>query len=200
MIKIFPTSTRKIFSKIAQIVFVLVGFLFVPMSAFGQGTVSDTYSSEELLNTGHQFFGSISQGLASVMERTISQFGQPNAYILGQEGSAALIGGVRYGEGNMYTRNAGQRKIFWQGPTIGLDVGGDGSRVMMLVYNLPGVNAIYDRYPAIQGTAYIVGGIGMTVMKHNNVVIVPIRSGVGARLGINVGYLKFTNEPTWNPF
>ncbi len=200
MIKISQNSPQKIFFQFLQRLFILAGFLFFPMAAYGQGAVSETYSSDELLNTGHQFFGSISQGLASVMERTISQFGQPNAYILGQEGSAALIGGARYGEGNMYTRNAGQREIFWQGPTIGLDVGGDGSRVMMLVYNLPGVNAIYDRYPAIQGTAYIVGGIGMTVMKQNNVVIVPIRSGVGARLGINVGYLKFTPQPTWNPF
>lgn len=200
MIKTIPNSTRKIISKFVQIFFVLTSLLSMPVIAYGQGTVSDTYSSDELLNTGHQFFGSISQGLASVMERTISQFGQPNAYILGQEGSAALIGGARYGEGFMYTRNAGQREIFWQGPTIGLDVGGDGSRVMMLVYNLPAIEAIYDRFPAIQGTAYVVGGIGMTVMKHNNVVIVPIRSGVGARLGINVGYLKFTHEPTWNPF
>ena len=178
-----------------------MGFVFLAtLGAQAQGPVSQTYSSDELLSAGHQFFGSISQGLASVMERTISQFGLPNAYILGQEGSGALIGGARYGEGNMYTRNAGQREIFWQGPTIGFDIGGDGSRVMMLVYNLPDVNAIYGRYPAIQGTAYVVGGVGMTVMKHNNVVIVPIRSGVGARLGINVGYLKFTAQPTWNPF
>ena len=197
--KIHQSVHNKFFEAIRTFIVVL-GLLLVPTATFGQGTVSETYSSDELLNTGHQFFGSISQGLASVMERTISQYGQPNAYILGQEGSAALIGGARYGEGFMYTRNAGQREVFWQGPTIGLDVGGDGSRVMMLVYNLPAVNAIYERYPAIQGTAYIVGGVGMTVMKHNNVVIVPIRSGVGARLGINVGYLKFTPQPTWNPF
>ncbi|MCF6303074.1 MAG: DUF1134 domain-containing protein [Devosiaceae bacterium] len=165
-----------------------------------QGAVSATYSADELISTGTNFFGSVSQGLASVMERAVSQFGQPNAYILGQEGSAALIGGVRYGEGAMYTRNVGQRDIFWQGPTIGFDVGGDGSQVMMLVYNLPDVNQVYGRYPAVQGTAYFIGGIGMTVMKRNNVIIVPIRAGVGARLGINVGYLKFTDQPTWNPF
>ncbi len=170
----------------------------VPLHA--QGAVSATYSADELISTGTNFFGSVSQGLASVMERAVSQFGQPNAYILGQEGSAALIGGVRYGEGAMYTRNVGQRDIFWQGPTIGFDVGGDGSQVMMLVYNLPDVNQVYGRYPAVQGTAYFIGGIGMTVMKRNNVIIVPIRAGVGARLGINVGYLKFTDQPTWNPF
>jgi len=185
---------------LAKLALVLTTFIVAPISANAQGAVSDTYSPAELVDAGNQLFGSISQGLASVMERAVSQYGQPNAYILGQEGSGAIFGGVRYGEGTMYTRNVGQRGIFWQGPTIGFDVGGDGSRIMMLVYNLPDVNAVYGRYPAIQGTAYLVGGVGMTVLKRNNVVIVPIRSGVGARLGVNVGYLKFTAEPTWNPF
>lgn len=171
-----------------------------PVSAHAQGAVSDTYSADELVNTGHQFFGSISQGLASVVERAISQFGQPNAYILGQEASGAFIGGLRYGEGAMYTRNVGQHDMFWQGPTIGFDVGGDGSRVMMLVYSLPNVNDIYDRFPGVEGTAFIVGGFGMNVLKRDNIVVVPIRAGVGARLGVSVGYLKFTNQPTWNPF
>ncbi len=173
---------------------------FAPAAASAQGAVSQTYSADELVRTGNEFFGSVSQGLASVVERAISQYGQPNAYILGQEGSGAIFGGVRYGEGIMYTRNAGQREIFWQGPTIGFDMGGDASQVMMLVYNLPDVNAVYGRYPAIDGTAYFVGGVGMTVMKRRSVVMVPIRSGVGARLGVNVGYLKFTDQPTWNPF
>ncbi|HHG90838.1 MAG TPA: DUF1134 domain-containing protein [Devosia sp.] len=178
---------------------VALGFA-APSGSLAQGAVSETYSSEELVNAGHQFFGSLSQGLASLVERAISQFGQPNAYILGQEGAGALFAGARFGEGTMYTRNVGQREIFWQGPTIGFDVGGDGSRVMMLVYNLPSVEAVYGRYPSIEGSAYIVGGLGMNVMKRDEVVMVPIRSGVGARLGVNVGYLKFTSEPTWNPF
>lgn len=186
--------------QIAAIAVLMISLLAMPIAARAQGAVSETYSSEELVTTGGQFFGSVSQGLASLVERAISQFGQPNAYILGQEGAGALIAGARYGEGDMYTRNAGQREIFWQGPSIGFDIGGDGSRVMMLVYNLPTVEAVYGRYPSLEGTAYIVGGLGMNVMKRDNVVIVPIRSGLGARLGINVGYLKFTAEPTWNPF
>lgn len=164
------------------------------------GAVSDTYSSDELIKTGSEFFGSVAQGLASLVEKSVSQYGLPNAYILGQEGGGAIFAGVRYGEGVMYTRNAGDRNLFWQGPSIGFDVGGDGSKVMMLVYNLPTVDAIYGRYPGIDGSAYIVGGLGMTVMKYSNIYIVPIRSGLGARLGINVGYLKFTQSATWNPF
>ncbi len=164
------------------------------------GSLSDTYSSNELVEKGSEFFGSVAQGLASLVERAVSSYGLPNAYILGQEGSGAVFAGARYGEGMMYTRNAGERNVYWQGPSLGFDVGGDGSRVMMLVYNLPTVDAIFGRYPGIDGSAYVVGGLGMTAMKYGDIYIVPIRSGVGARLGINVNYLKFTQSPTWNPF
>lgn len=189
-----------LFSRLASLVLLSLTLALAPVQANAQGSVMDTYSTDELLDTGHQFFGSLSQGLASVVERAVSQFGQPNAYILGQEAAGAIFGGARYGEGTMYTRNAGQRSLFWQGPTIGFDFGGDGSRVMMLVYNLSSVDAIFDRYPGVDGTAYFVGGLGMTVLKRGDVVLVPIKSGVGARLGVNVGYLKFTPEATWNPF
>ena len=165
-----------------------------------EGSVSDTYSGDELVATGGQFFGSVAQGLASLVERAVSQFGLPNAYILGEEAGGAIFAGARYGEGTMYTRNQGEHPVFWQGPTVGLEFGGDGSTVMMLVSNLTTVSDVYGRYPGVDGSAYVVGGLGMTVIKYGDVVMVPIRSGVGARLGINVGYLKFTQEPTWNPF
>jgi hypothetical protein len=160
----------------------------------------NTFSSDELLDTGHRFFGSVSRGLASVIEKAVSQWGQPNGYILGQEGGGAIIGGLRYGEGALYTKNAGDRRVFWQGPSIGWDLGGDGNRTMMLVYNLPSTEGVYQRFAGVDGSAYLVGGFGMTVLAANNIVVVPIRSGVGARLGVNVGYLKFTPDATWNPF
>ena len=175
--------------------------MLVPQVATAQsGSVGDTYSGEELIATGSAFFGSVAQGLASVVERAVSQFGLPNAYVLGEEAGGAIFAGARYGEGTMFTRNQGEHSVFWQGPTVGLDFGGDGSKVMMLVYNLSSVSDIYGRYPGVDGSAYVVGGLGMTVLKFGDVILVPIRSGVGARLGINVGYLKFTQEPTWNPF
>ena len=170
----------------------------VPAAA--QGSLSDTYSGAELVESGQQFFGSAAQGLASVVERAVSQFGLPNGYILGQEAAGAFVGGLRYGEGVLYTRNAGDRKVFWQGPSIGFDFGGDGARTMMLVYNLPRVRSIYQRFVGVDGSAYFVGGFGMTALTANDIIVVPIRSGVGARLGVNVGYLKFTSEATWNPF
>jgi hypothetical protein len=165
-----------------------------------QPAPSSHFSSNEILDTGHRFFGSVSRGLAQLIERTGNQFGQPNGYILGQEGGGAFIGGLRYGEGTLYTKNAGDLRVFWQGPTLGWDFGGEGARTMMLVYSLPATEAIYQRFVGLDGSAYVVGGLGMTVLTFNNVVVVPIRSGVGLRLGANVGYLKFTDRATWNPF
>jgi hypothetical protein len=158
------------------------------------------YSSNEILDAGHRLFGGVSRGLASVVERAFSTWGQPNGYILGQEGGGAFIGGLRYGEGVLYTKNAGDLKVYWQGPTLGWDVGGEGARTMMLVYNLPATRAVYQRFAGIDGSAYLVGGVGMTALTASRIVVVPIRSGVGLRLGANVGYLKFTPEATWNPF
>jgi hypothetical protein len=158
------------------------------------------YSTEELIDSGHRFFGAISRGLAQVVEEAGRRWGQPNGYILGQEASAAFVGGLRYGEGKMYTRNAGDQRVFWQGPSVGFDAGADGDRTMMLVYNLPAVDAIFRRYGGIDGSAYFVGGLGFTALGADGVIVVPIRTGVGARLGINLNYLKFTPRATWNPF
>ena len=128
-----------------------------------------------------------------------SQWGQPNGYILGEEASGAFVGGLRYGDGTLYTKNVGDVRVFWEGPTVGFDAGADGARTMMLVYNLPRTQAIFDRFGGVDGSAYFVGGFGMTALTANDIVLVPIRSGVGLRLGANLGYLKFTSRPTWNP-
>ncbi len=158
------------------------------------------YSPEEIINNGQRFFGSVSRGLAKIVEAATKRWGKPNGYVLGQEAGGAFIGGLRYGEGIMYTRNAGDLKVFWQGPSLGFDAGADGDRTMMLVYNLPATNAIFRRYGGVDGSAYLVGGFGMTALVNDNVFVVPIRSGLGARLGFNVSYLKFTESSTWNPF
>jgi hypothetical protein len=192
-----------------QLALILTGGLALPMSSPARadrgsrrnlGGRPDEFSPEELVESGHRFFGTISRGLAEVVEAATRRWGRPNGYILGQEASGAFVGGLRYGEGTMYTRNAGDLHVFWQGPSLGFDAGADGDRTMMLVYNLPAAGAIYRRYGGLDGSAYLVGGFGMTALVDNDVVVVPIRSGVGARLGLNVSYLKFTPNPTWNPF
>ncbi len=158
------------------------------------------YASNELVNAGHRFFGSTSSGLATLIEKAVSSYGLPNGYVLGEEGSGALVGGLRYGEGTLFTKNAGDHKVYWQGPSIGWDFGGDGNRTMMLVYNLSETEKLFRRYVGVSGSAYLVGGLGMTVMKHGDTVLVPVRTGVGARVGVNVGYLKLRPYATWNPF
>ena len=157
------------------------------------------FSSIEIVNAGHTFFGTVSRGLAQIVEKAVSQWGLPNGYILGEEASGAFVAGLRYGEGILYTKNAGDLKVYWQGPSIGFDAGGEGARTMMLVYSLPATSAIYERFGGIDGSAYFIGGFGMTALTANSIVLVPIRSGVGLRLGANIGYLKFTPKPTWNP-
>ncbi|MBA1158582.1 DUF1134 domain-containing protein [Microvirga mediterraneensis] len=160
----------------------------------------NSFNSNELVESGHQFFGSASRGLALAVQEATRRWGEPNGYILGQEASGAFFGGLRYGEGKLFTRNAGERKVFWQGPSLGFDVGGDGARTMMLVYNMPFTDALYKRFVGLDGSAYFIGGFGVTAVAADEMIVVPIRAGVGARLGVNVGYLKFTPEPTWNPF
>src|SRR3954463_1650842 len=176
-----------------------------------QGVGDETFSAAELIDSGHRLFGSVSRGLALTVQEAVKRWGEPNGYVLGEEasgalfggvryGEGALFGGVRYGEGVLYTRNAGQRRVYWQGPSLGFDVGGDGARTMMLVYNLPSTEALYTRFVGLNGAAYLVGGFGLTAAVKDEMVVVPIRSGVGARLGLNIGYMKFTAERTWNPF
>ncbi len=159
-----------------------------------------TYSRNEILDTGHAFFGSVSRGLANVVEYAFQKAGRPNGYILGEDAGGAFIAGLRYGEGTLYTKDAGVHKVYWQGPSVGYDFGGEGSKTMILVYNLRHPYEIFNRFGGVQGSAYFVGGAGIQFQKHGDVVLAPIRSGIGFRLGANVGYLKYTRTPTWNPF
>lgn len=189
------------FAQILGLLAILICFGAHPSMAQAQAQPrqQSQFSSNEILDAGHRFFGGVSRGLAQVVEKAFSQWGLPNGYILGEEASGAFVVGLRYGEGTLYTKNAGDLRVFWQGPSVGFDTGGEGARTMMLVYNLPDTRSIYERFAGIDGSAYLIGGFGMTALTANNVVLVPIRSGVGLRLGANIGYLKFTPRATWNP-
>ncbi|MEQ8306335.1 MAG: EipA family protein [Hoeflea sp.] len=189
------------FGCLAKLILPLLLVLSPVSGALAQSAAnSSQYSAQEIVDAGHGFFGATSGGLAKVVEKAFNSYGLPNGYILGQEASGAFIGGLTYGEGNLFTKNAGQHEVFWQGPSLGWDYGGTGNRTMMLVYNLPSVDGVYGRFGGVSGSAYAIAGLGMTVLKRDGVLVVPIRTGVGARLGVNVGYLKMTATPTWNPF
>ncbi|WP_455476746.1 DUF1134 domain-containing protein [Bartonella sp. B41] len=177
--------------------------LFVVVStAYSQKAKQDIphYSLQEIIESGREFFGNTAGGIAVAIENIFSKYGYPNAYILGEEASGAFFAGLTYGEGNVFIKGDNQQKVFWQGPSFGWDFGGQGSRLMILVYDLNNINNLWGRYGGISGSAYLIAGVGFHVLKRNNTLLVPVRTGVGARLGINVGYLKLTRKPTWNPF
>lgn len=192
----FPRLYTRIHFRMIAAFLAVFAFLAFSSSA----SRAEQYTAREIVDAGHSFFGATSGGLASLVEKAFASYGLPNGYVLGEEGSGAIIGGLTYGEGMLYTKNAGDHKVFWQGPSVGFDWGGQGSRSMILVYNLDDTNNLYKRFVGVAGSAYVVAGLGFNVLKHDNMLLVPIRTGVGARLGINVGYLKLTETPTWNPF
>ena len=159
-----------------------------------------TYSPGEINSAGHRFFGKITSGLASVIEYSFQRGGRPTGYILGEEGGGAFVAGLRYGEGTLHLKDGTRQKVYWQGPSIGYDFGAEASKTMILVYNIYNPSDIYATFGGVDGSAYLVGGVGITFQKNHDLVLAPIRSGLGLRLGANVGYLKYTRSPTWNPF
>ena len=162
--------------------------------------VETTYTAKEIAEAGRGFFGTISAGLAGVLQYTFKNYGRPNGYILGTEGGAAFLAGISFGKGRLTTKTHAPLQVFWQSPSVGYDLGLQGSRVMILVYNLSFPEKIYKRYAGIGGSAYVVGGAGLTYHKRGKIVLAPIRTGIGLRLGANIGYMKFTPKLTINPF
>ncbi len=159
-----------------------------------------SFSRDEIREASRGFFGAISGGLANVMEHAFSTLGTPSGYVLGNEGGGAFIAGLRYGKGTLFQRNGTKREVYWHGPSIGYDFGASGAKTMFLVYNLKNDIDIFSGFSGVEGSAYLVGGVGMTVLTDGKVVMAPIRSGLGVRLGANIGYIRFTARPTWNPF
>jgi hypothetical protein len=166
----------------------------------GSQSLDNTYSIAEIQDAGRGIFGTITAQFAGAINYAFQNFGQPNAYITGGEGGAAVLAGLRYGKGRLHVKTAPESDIYWQGPSAGFDLGAEGSNALFLVYNLDDPNRIYGRFTGIGGSAYVAGGVGLNVLGKGNMVMVPIRSGIGLRLGANLAYLKFTERQTWNPF
>ena len=158
------------------------------------------YTIDEIREATRGFFGTVSTSLASVIEHAFQKGGRPTAYVLGNEGGGAFLAGLRYGEGTLYLRNGGSQKVYWHGPSLGYDLGAEGSRTLFLIYDLHEPNTLFRRFTGVDGSAYLVGGVGMTLLKGGGVTMAPIRSGIGLRLGASIGYVRFSSRPTWNPF
>lgn len=160
----------------------------------------DTYTKEETLAAAEKFFGGTTSGLAKAIEKAFGELGRPVGYIVGTEGSGALVVGLRYGEGTLSYKGGGSTKVFWQGPSIGWDVGGNASKVFTLVYNLRWTKDLYQRFPGVDGSLYVVAGVGLNYQRANDITLAPIRTGVGLRAGASIGYLSYTREKRLNPF
>nr|WP_284055162.1 DUF1134 domain-containing protein [Stakelama marina] len=167
----------------------------------GETTQSaDTYKRDDLIGAAEGVFGKGAAGLAEIIQKILSDQGEPNAYIAGREASGAFIFGLRYGSGIMHHRIEGERPVYWTGPSVGFDVGGDAAKVFVLVYNLYDTQELYKRFPQAEGRVYFVGGFSASYLRSGNVVLIPVRMGVGWRLGANIGYMKFTEKQRWLPF
>lgn len=164
-----------------------------------QPNPDETYSSEEVARAASQFFGETSEGIAKAIERTLSDYGRPNAYIFGQEGSGAAVVGLRYGQGTLQYKGGGSLKVYWQGPSIGWDFGGSASKVFTLVYNLRDTYELFQRFPAVDGSLYVVAGASVNYQRSGDIVLAPIRTGVGLRAGASLGYIHYTRERSFIP-
>ena len=161
---------------------------------------SDTYAEDDLIGAAEGLFGKGAEGLARLIEDILSKQGEPNGYIVGREGGGAFVLGVRYGSGTLYHKVEGQQPVYWTGPSIGLDAGANAGNTFVLVYNLYDTEELYERYPAGEGQAYLVGGFTASYLRKGNVVLIPVRVGAGLRLGVNAGYMRFSRKQRWLPF
>jgi hypothetical protein len=160
----------------------------------------DTYDQDSIIKDAAEFFGKSTEGLAKVIEKAFKDHGRPNGYIKGEEASGAITVGLRYGNGTLKLKNGAARKVYWQGPSIGFDLGGNLSKVFVLVYHLPGTDKNFQRFPSVDGSFYYVGGVGINYQQRDNIILAPIRLGVGLRAGASIGYMHYTKSKTINPF
>lgn len=178
-----------------------MSLLATPLASQAQeDTTTQTYDKTDIVKEAGEFFGAGAEGIADVVEKIFKERGRPNAFIKGEEGSGAIGIGARYGEGNLIIKGVGSSKIYWTGPSIGFDAGGNYSKVFTLVYNLPSFDVIYQRFPAVEGSFYYIGGVGVNYHQSDNIILAPMRVGVGLRGGVNVGYVRYSKKKTWNPF
>lgn len=195
---------RRLFQEIRSlqraIATALVAFALIFPGAVAQANEETTFSVQEISDAAEGFFGSTTQGLAEIIEKVFSDLGRPTAYITGEEVSGAFVVGLRYGKGDLNIKAGGTSKIFWQGPSIGFDIGGNASKSFVLIYGATTKEQIYARFPGVEGTFYFVAGLGVNYQGDGDVTLAPIRTGVGLRQGANIGYLHYSGEHSWLPF
>ncbi|HZD25024.1 MAG TPA: DUF1134 domain-containing protein [Alphaproteobacteria bacterium] len=186
-----------LFRRSAAVALALALFASAPALA---ADASETYTQNEIYSAASNFFGTTTKGLAEVIEKVFNEKGEPNAYITGEEAAGAIAVGLRYGNGTLHRKGAGGRKVYWQGPSIGFDLGANAAKVFTLVYHLGATDELFQRFPGVEGTLYIVAGLGVNYQQSGDVILAPIRTGVGLRAGANFGYLHYGRKHSWVPF
>jgi len=178
----------------------LAAAMLIVSPSLARADASEEYTQDEIYSAATGFFATTSEALADVVQKAFEDHGRPNAYITGEEAGGAIVFGLRYGNGTLNRKTTGPAKIYWQGPSVGFDLGGNAAKTFILIYDLDSTEELHQRIPGVDGTAYLVAGVGMTYLRSDDLVLAPIQTGVGARFGVNVGYLHFNKEHTWNPF
>ena len=169
-------------------------------TAVKSDAMAGTYQEDDLIGAAEGVFGKGAEGLAKMIEDLLKKQGKPNGYIVGREGGGAFVVGLRYGSGTLYHKVEGKRPVYWTGPSVGLDAGANAGNTFVLVYNLYDTEDLFKRFGAAEGQAYLVGGFHASYLRKGDVVLIPIRMGVGLRLGVNAGYMKFSRKQNWLPF
>lgn len=180
-------------------IFILISII-IPLLSASVFAEDDNYDKNSIINDAADFFGEGTEGLGEVIEKIFKQHGRPNAIIKGEEASGALGIGARYGNGTLTMKKGGSTTVHWTGPSIGFDAGANASKVFVLIYHLPNADALFQRFPAVDGSLYFIGGISANYHQSDNIILAPMRLGAGLRAGVNVGYMKYTRKKTWNPF
>jgi hypothetical protein len=181
-------------------VLLLSVFLNDASPAVAKSAKDDTYQQNEILAKAQDFFGATTKGLAEAIAKVFKEKGSPNGYITGEEASGAVAVGLRYGKGQLYIKRLGVHKVYWRGPSVGFDLGGDAAKVFTLVYHLKKVDDLYQRFPGAEGGLFVVAGFALNYQQSGDIILVPIRTGVGWRAGLDVGYLHYSRDASWVPF
>jgi hypothetical protein len=196
-----PAEDRPMIRHIARFLAVAsLTLCTIALSGEARAENSSTYSDDEVLTAASKFFSSGAKDLSEVLAKVMKEKGQPVGFIRGEEASGAVGVGLRYGHGSLELKGGGGRKVYWQGPSLGFDIGGNASKVFILVYDLPGSQSLFQRFPGVEGSLYFVGGFGVTYLQSGKITLAPVRFGAGWRQGLNVGYLNFSPKKRYNPF
>ena len=197
-------SHKSSFPRLRQLFSLLIcGFLLSAPSGHAQGQYPpkvEDFSESTLVISAAKYLGTTAESMAEIMDNVFSQYGIPDAIIRGEEVSAAVVFGLRYGRGTLEMRSGAQHPVYWRGPSAGVDTGGNAAKSFTLVYGIQNVEEVYSRFGGVDGSAFYLGGVAVNYLQRDNIVMAPMRAGVGLRAGVSIGYLKFTRDSGWFPF